>query len=61
MSLTNKPRVVPQNWKDYLSTGAPSIDKGEITDKGSLNQRAVLSNRKALVSQLGLVIMNKYF
>ena len=32
--------------------GAPSIDRGEVTDKGSINQRAVLTHRAALVDAL---------
>ena len=35
-----------------LLAGAPTIDRGEITDKGSINQRAVLLQRDATVQAL---------
>ena len=35
-----------------LLPGAPSLDRGEITDKGSVNQRAILATHAALVAQL---------
>ena len=35
-----------------MSTRAPSLDLGEVTDKGSINQRAVLKHRDDVVQAL---------